>query len=141
MLSVTTLTEPELRPQNLSAEYAQGVLTLTVSGDIDHHSAAALRRSVDREIFFYHPRVVLLRLDGVDFMDSAGLGFFMGRYQLCTSIGAAFRLVDPPERIVRILHLSGMDRKLSIDKVYRPGGEAGRKEKTQYAEEKPKNDP
>ena len=140
---MTGMTESELRPQSLQSEYAQGVLTLTVSGDIDHHSAAALRRSVDREIFFYHPKAVLLRLDGVDFMDSAGLGFFMGRYQLCTSVGASFRLVDPPERVVRILHLSGMDRKLSVEKVYRPGagGESGRKENKQYAEEKQKTDP
>lgn len=32
--------------------------------------------------------------------------------------GAVFRLIDPPPRVQRILELSGMDRKLSIEKIY-----------------------
>ena len=102
----------------LTAEYASGTLQLHISGDIDHHGAAALRQSVDREIYFYRPKVVLMRLDGVDFMDSAGLGFFMGRYELCRTLGAAFRLIDPPARVMKILMLSGMDKKLTVERVY-----------------------
>jgi len=62
---------------------------------------------------------VLLKLDGVEFMDSAGLGFFMGRYELCRTLGCTFRLIDPPPRIVRLLEMSGMDKKLAVEKVYR----------------------
>ncbi len=130
------ISEETMLPQNLVSEYASGVLNLTISGDIDHHSAAALRQKVDREIYFYHPKIVLLRLDDVDFMDSAGLGFFMGRYQLCCTLGAAFRLLDPPERIVRILRLSGMDKKLQIEKIYH----SGKKENKQNANIQAKDD-
>ena len=127
--------EETLRRQSVTAEYASGVLSLTVSGDIDHHSAAALRQSVDREIYFYRPKIVLMKLDQVEFMDSAGLGFFMGRYQLCETLGAVFRLMDPPERVVRILTLSGMDKKLQIEKIYR----SERKEKKQNDEPSSQN--
>ena len=110
--------DEDVRSGQITSEYAQGVLTLHITGDIDHHGAGALRKNVDREIYFYRPKLVLMRLDGVAFMDSAGLGFFMGRYELCRTLGAVFRLIDPPPRVQRILELSGMDRKLSIEKIY-----------------------
>lgn len=117
-----TIGEDRSRTGCVTTEYEAGVLTLTVTGDIDHHGAAALRQNVDREIYYYRPKLVLLRLDGVDFMDSAGLGFFMGRYELCRTLGCAFRLLDPPPRVLKILTLSGMDKKLTIEKVYRGNG-------------------
>ncbi len=102
----------------VGAEYEGGILTLSLSGDIDHHGAAPLRQRVDREIYFYRPKTVRMRLYDIDFMDSAGLGFFMGRYQLCKTLGCTFVLVDPPPRVLRILELSGMDKKLNIEKIY-----------------------
>ena len=114
-----TIGEETVRAGQVSAEYSAGVLTLCIVGDIDHHGAAALRRDVDREIYFYRPKLVLLKLDGVEFMDSSGLGFFMGRFALCQTLGCAFRLIDPPPRVLKILELSGMDKKLSVEKVYR----------------------
>lgn len=117
MLQTETSEETQRTPR-VSSDYEAGVLTLSLSGDIDHHCAAALRQSVDREIYFYRPKTVRLQLCGVAFMDSAGLGFFMGRYQLCRTLGSAFRLVDPPPRVMRILELSGMDKKLAIEKIY-----------------------
>ena len=117
-----TIGEERVSTGLVTAEYASGVLTLAIFGDIDHHGAAALRQNVDREIYYYRPKLVLLKLDGVDFMDSAGLGFFMGRYELCRTLGCTFRLIDPPPRIVRLLEMSGMDKKLSVEKVYRGCG-------------------
>ena len=59
-----------------------------------------------------------MKLQGVDFMDSSGLGFFMGRYELCRTLGASFCLVDHPPRVMKILQLSGMDKKLSVERAY-----------------------
>ena len=108
----------DARTQTVQSAYENGTLTLTVSGDIDHHAAAALRQKVDREIYFYRPKTVLLGFRDVDFMDSAGLGFFMGRWQLCKTLGASFSIVDPPQRVLRILTLSGLDKRLNIERVY-----------------------
>ena len=124
------LTEESVNVSGLSAEYDGGTLTLSLSGDIDHHCAAALRQRVDREIYFYRPKTVRMRLSDIEFMDSAGLGFFMGRYQLCRTLSCGFVLVDPPPRVQRILELSGMDRKLSIEKIYH----APKKEGASHAE-------
>ena len=64
-----TIGEEAVRTGQVAAEYASGVLTLSVSGDIDHHGAVNLRKSVDREIYYYRPKLVLMKLDGVEFMD------------------------------------------------------------------------
>ncbi len=117
-----TIGDERISTGMVMAEYASGVLTLSIAGDIDHHGAAALRQNVDREIYYYRPKLVLMKLDGVEFMDSAGLGFFMGRYELCRTLGCTFRLIDPPPRILRLLEMSGMDKKLSVEKVYRGSG-------------------
>ena len=122
--------EERIHTGHITAEYAAGVLTLSLFGDIDHHGAVSLRQNVDREIYYYRPRLVLMKLDGVDFMDSAGLGFFMGRYELCRTLGCTFRLLDPPPRIAALLALSGMDKKLDIERVYRPGTAATPQEPT-----------
>ena len=110
--------QTEERAQTVSSEYENGTLSVWISGDIDHHAAAPLRQKVDAEIYFYRPKTVLLGFRDVDFMDSAGLGFFMGRWQLCRTLGASFRLVDPPPRVMRILTLSGLDRHLPVERVY-----------------------
>ena len=74
-----------------------------------------------------------MKLQGVDFMDSSGLGFFMGRYELCRTLGASFCLGDPPPRVMKILKLSGMDKKLSVARAYesqkKPGAGVGQSEK------------
>ncbi len=117
-MSGTALREDVILPPGVISDYVGGVLELTISGDIDHHTAGGLRQKVDREIYFYRPKTVRLRLCEIDFMDSSGLGFFMGRFQLCKTLSSTFVLVDPPPRVLRILELSGMDKQLHIEKIY-----------------------
>lgn len=88
------------------------VLRITLHGEVDHHNAAHLRTGVDGEIYLYRPQKLELSLKGVTFMDSAGLGFFMGRYELCRGIGAGMVLLDVPPDVQKILTLSGFDRVL-----------------------------
>ena len=123
-----TIGEERVHTGLVTSEYASGVLTLSIFGDIDHHGAVTLRQNVDREIYYYRPKLVLLKLEGVDFMDSAGLGFFMGRYELCRTLGCTFRLIDPPPRILKLLEMSGMDKKLAVEKVYRGNAKTAERE-------------
>ncbi len=95
-----------------TVEVKERALRIVLHGEIDHHNAKGLREGVDREIYFYRPRAVEISLSGVTFMDSAGLGFFMGRYNLCRGIGAAFALVDVTAEVQKILVLSGFDKLL-----------------------------
>ncbi len=105
------------RTEAVCCEYRNDTLTITISGDIDHHSAAVLRRESDKAIYLYRPRHVVLNLAHVEFMDSSGLGLILGRYTTAQELGADFCLQNPTPRIEKILSLAGTDRMIKIERT------------------------
>jgi len=96
---------------------ADGVLTLKLTGEIDHHSAVELREEADRLIYLERPKKLLLDLSGIDFMDSSGLGFIMGRYALVSKLGGSLALLNPNARVSRILSLSALERIIKTERT------------------------
>jgi len=92
-------------------------LTLSLSGEIDHHSAISLRESADELIYKLRPLSVCIDLSKIDFMDSSGLGFIMGRYALQKKLGGSTVLLDPNPRIEKILSLAGLERIIKIERT------------------------
>ena len=90
-------------------------MTLYLSGEIDHHSAIALRGEIDKNITENMPATLIIELSSVDFMDSSGLGLIMGRYTTMQKIGGNVILRNPGEKVNKILKLAGMDRILKIE--------------------------
>lgn len=89
-------------------------LLVRVSGEIDHHSAALIRRSIDDRILSERPERVLLELSAVDFMDSSGLGLIMGRFALVKQYCGTLAVLDPSPAVIRIMKLAGMERMISV---------------------------
>ena len=109
----------------VESEYLNGILCFRVTGEIDHHSAVAAREQMDRDIWFFRPRTVILTLDGVDFMDSSGLGLILGRYTRVRDLQGNMKIEDPTPQIEKILHLAGVDKLIPIvkngkNKAYAP---------------------
>ena len=94
-----------------------GILTLKLTGEIDHHSAVGLREEADRLIYLEHPKKLLLDLSGIDFMDSSGLGFIMGRYALVSKLGGTLALLNPNARVSRFLSLSALERIIKTERT------------------------
>ena len=99
----------------------EGLLCVYLYGEIDHHSAVALREDLDRLLWQKRPRRFVLDLSRIEFMDSAGLGLLMGRYRLVRELGGVMALTAPNPRVMKILRLSGMERFFEIENV--PKGE------------------
>ena len=97
------------------ATLADGVLTVCLLGEIDHHSAVNIRNALDEEIMRQKPRKTVLDLSLIDFMDSSGLGLIMGRFSLMQKMGGTLSLKDPNERIVKILELANLGRVIRIE--------------------------
>ena len=89
-------------------------LVVNVSGEIDHHSASAMRREVDNIIWNRTPTHLILDMSEVEFMDSSGLGFIMGRYALMKEIGGSLSLRNPSGIVMKMLTLTGFDKKVRI---------------------------
>ena len=98
----------------LKSEYRNGLLYLKPTGEIDHHTAKTLREKIDRDIYFYHPRVAVIALSGISFMDSSGLGLILGRYTKLSDMGGKLKLENPTTEILKILRLAGVDKLIEI---------------------------
>ncbi len=110
-----------------------GTETVRLRGEIDHHSASVLRRELDTLICSHTPKTLLLDLSAVDFMDSSGLGLIMGRYTLLDSLGGETVLLNPTDRIRRILDLAGFGRICRVETVKRQGSNSKGKEGEDHA--------
>jgi len=102
----------------------EGVLSLTLHGEIDHHSAVQIRTAIDELLYEEHPKKLVLDLSQIEFMDSSGLGLIMGRYSLMQKLGGELTLRNPHERIVQIFTLAGLQRMVKIEEDEESGEKA-----------------
>lgn len=100
----------------LTAKYEKDgdILKITLSGEIDHHSAKAVREDIDRQLYYYRAKTVLLDLAAVTFMDSSGLGLLLGRYTHVHELGGELKVLDPSEGVERMLRVVGAERLMPI---------------------------
>lgn len=93
----------------------KAMLTVRLSGEIDHHSAVIVRSEIDGMIAEHRPERLVLDLSGIDFMDSSGIGLIMGRYARMKTVGGELVVQRPNERIRRIFEMAGLERIVRIE--------------------------
>ena len=106
----------EKRGGYYESEYSDGLLVVRIKGEIDHHSAVAVRSAIDAKLYEFRPRHAVLDLSKIDFMDSSGLGLIMGRYALMQKLGGRFSIANPNERVMKIFDLAGLGRIITVEK-------------------------
>lgn len=84
------------------------LLTVFLSGEIDHHTAGRIREKTDSEIIRNQPKEILLDFSDVSFMDSSGVGLVIGRYKLAKSYGIKLSVSGLSQRDKKILMMSGL---------------------------------
>lgn len=89
-------------------------LTAYIFGDIDHHSAKAIREVLDTELRRGSFSEFIIDMGGVTFTDSSGLGLVMGRYRLCESAGIKFSVISVPSRVMQMFNMAGLERIIEI---------------------------
>ena len=89
-------------------------MIITLSGDIDHHSAKRIRGQIDSDLFIKRPKRAVLDMSAVEFMDSAGLGLILGRIACAEKIGCRLTLLSPSPQVMKILDLAGVGRLIEI---------------------------
>ncbi len=92
----------------LSGKYR--ALVVRVTGELDHHAAAGIRESVDRELARTGAKNVAFDLGAVTFMDSSGIGMIMGRSKITAALGGRVVVYGASDNIKRIISMSGLNR-------------------------------
>jgi len=88
----------------------RGVVTALLEGEIDHHTARAMREAVDGAVNRLQPEVLRLDFSRVGFMDSSGVGLIMGRCRLMSELGGRLEVVNVPERMGKMMRMAGLGR-------------------------------
>ena len=101
---------------SVRTDVSKEVVTAYIEGEIDHHSAKAIREGIDAAIKHNSPSLLVLDFKDVTFMDSSGIGLVMGRYKALQSLGAELHVVNTSPHIYKVMNLAGLSRLAKIDK-------------------------
>ena len=103
----------------LTAKYriSDDMLTVALSGEIDHHSARTIREEIDLEIERSKPKRLILDLSRIGFMDSSGLGLILGRFTKMKTLGGTLSVLNPTKVTERVLRLAAADKIIPIERT------------------------
>ena len=94
---------------SLNFDFNDGVLRVTIVGEINHHNAFFVRQEIDEKIQELCPKNLVLDLADVPFMDSSGLGLIMGRCQRMQELGGTLTVANPSAEHKKIFKLAGLN--------------------------------
>lgn len=83
-------------------------LVAKLDGELDQSCAAEIREKIDKEINMHSIINLVMDFDGVDFMDSSGIGMLIGRYKLIKARGGKMLIIRTSPQVNKIIELSGL---------------------------------
>lgn len=89
-------------------------LFIKLTGEIDHHAVTSVRNELDTLILKKRPATLVMNLEDIDFMDSSGLGFVLGRMRRMNDIKGELIVINPAKRVTEMLCLAGADKLVKI---------------------------
>lgn len=89
-------------------------LYIRLCGEMDHHAVAEARREADELIAKNRPKQLFLDLERIDFMDSSGLGFVLGRLRKMNDMKGTVTVLNPTRRAEEMLRMAGAEKLVRI---------------------------
>ncbi len=83
-------------------------MVIRLEEDLDHHNAVYIREMADSYLEKYLIDRIIFDFNGVEFMDSSGIGVIMGRYKKVSYMGGAVYVCGIGKNVDRIFQMSGL---------------------------------
>ena len=83
-------------------------LSLSFSGEMDHHGARNALRRVERAIDAALPKILTLDFSGVTFMDSSGIALILCAQRKMRALEGRVVLRNVPKQAQRVLEVAGI---------------------------------
>jgi stage II sporulation protein AA (anti-sigma F factor antagonist) len=100
----------------IDLESNRKTLIVRLKGELDHHTAEAVKIRMEHAIEHEQITHIILSLKDLNFMDSSGLGVILGRYKQVTAKGGKMVVCDINPAIYRLFEMSGLFKILAIHK-------------------------
>lgn len=104
---------------NVTIKNSESYLLASLSGEIDHHTAKAVREAIDDAIGRFAPKKLVLDFRDVSFMDSSGIGLVMGRYKLMRENDGSLSVANLTGQQKKVMKLAGLDKLVTFEEVVR----------------------
>jgi len=92
----------------LNCEKRRQTLIVRLRSELDHGACLHLRPRIDEMLRDSDLRRLVFDFQDVDFMDSSGIGFIIGRCKIMRKRGGSVAVVNADARINRIFEMSGL---------------------------------
>ena len=89
-------------------------LTVSLSGELDHHRVKGVIRELEGEIDRLLPQQLVVDCAGVTFMDSAGIAILLRLWQ---RLGGSIHIRDLPEQPGRVFRAAGLARLIPTEPI------------------------
>ena len=93
------------------------LLVIKITNEIDECSVQKIRGRVDYELERYMPKKVVFDFDNVTFMDSAGIGFIIGRYKVANILGIEIEITNLTHGVKKIFEMSGILKLIPVSNL------------------------
>ena len=93
----------------LDVSERDGYAVLSVRGEVDVYTAPRFRERLIELVTEGRHRIIV-DLQGVDFLDSTGLGVLVGALKKVRADGGTLDIVCTQERILKIFDITGLDK-------------------------------
>ncbi len=90
-----------------------GIPVVELEGEIDLSTAAVFKETVYKVIESGHTDVVI-DLNGLEFMDSTGLGVLVAALKKTRTEGGGIKLICSKRNILKVFTITGLDKVFSI---------------------------
>lgn len=87
---------------------------VSISGELDHHTAANAREELSKIIEDESIKNMVIDLSKLSFMDSSGIGVFIGRYKVLSKRNGIMAAYGLSGHIRKIWELSGLYKIIEI---------------------------
>ena len=94
---------------------AQGdVYILDIKGEVDLYSSTVMRDYIFNIIKEHHPRVLIIELNEVSYIDSSGIATLVEGLQLANKTDTRFKIAGLSKRVLEVFELVRLERVFDI---------------------------
>ncbi len=89
-------------------------LTVSLSGEVDHHNAVRLIRELEQELDSVIPRELTVDFSGVSFMDSSGVAILLRLHKWMKGQDGSLSVTGLRDQPARVMRAAGVQQLLRL---------------------------